>query len=422
MKFRALALAAAVSLVLAPAAQAQSSSGSSGSSEWLPGMSSALGEVLSSAGSSMSSARELSSQPLWAGAQLPGEAGKLVARKPVPRVNAERILYTSTNERGQIVPVSGALYPAKGESKGTVVLAPGTRGMGDQCAPSAAAGLLANVGWSTANLNYEAPIAQRLADEGYQVVVTDYIGLGTPGLHTYLNRVDQGHAVIDAARSVVKRGEKVFFYGYSQGGGATAAAGELQPGYAPELNLVGIYSGAPPADPEAVLAQGDPKQLEGVASFVIASYAYSYPEFRDALTDHAGPAAVRYLAAVAASCLPEVMMSSAPLEKFNAGASMQDIVASDARIRDALRRNRLGNVPVQAPILIMHSPADPLVPFPQGKQLAADYRALGSPVEFREVVLSESSSRAGMGHVAPAITQNGAAIAWMNDRFAGKAL
>ena len=33
------------------------------------------------------------------------------------------------------------------------------------------------------------------------VVVTDYIGLGTPGRpHTYMNRDDQAHAMLDAAR------------------------------------------------------------------------------------------------------------------------------------------------------------------------------------------------------------------------------
>lgn len=338
---------------------------------------------------------------VWGGAVAEGQSS----------TSDQRITYTSTNERGDNVPVSGTVYMPQGTPKGTVVVAPGTRGMGDQCAPS----LGSSMSGSSVSVDYERPHVRRIVREGYRVVVTDYIGMGTRGLHTYLNRVDQGHAVIDAARAVAAPGEKVFFYGYSQGGGAAAAAGELQPEYAPELNLVGVFAGAPPADPITVLEQGDPKSLEGVASFVIASYAYSYPEFRDAIADHAGPAAFRYLAAVGGSCLAETTLSSAPITQFS-GKTMAQIVAKDERIRSVLAHNRLGNVPVRAPILIVHSPQDNLVPYGQGKKLADDYRALGSPVTFRSIEVPESSSN--IGHVVPAITHNEEVIAWMNERFA----
>jgi hypothetical protein len=32
---------------------------------------------------------------------------------------------------------------------------------------------------------------------GFAIVMTDYQGLGTPGLHTYVNRVAQGNAMLD---------------------------------------------------------------------------------------------------------------------------------------------------------------------------------------------------------------------------------
>jgi hypothetical protein len=40
----------------------------------------------------------------------------------------------------------------------------------------------------------------------------------------------------------------VAFWGYGQGGGTTAAAVELVPTYAPDLHVVGAFSGASPAD------------------------------------------------------------------------------------------------------------------------------------------------------------------------------
>lgn len=386
--------------------------------------------------SSGSSAGSSNGRALRPQAPLPDEPGVLIAREPVlgsgvgggiGGTTTERILYTTTNERGAIVPVSGAVYTPAGfdpaAPKGTIVLAPGTRGMGDQCAPSSGGAMFAHIEMSSANVNYEAPIAERLAREGYRVVVTDYIGMGTPGVHTYLNRVDQGHALIDAARATTSPNEKTFFYGYSQGGGAAAAAGELQPEYAPELNVVGIFAGAPPADPLTMLEQGNMDLLEGVASFVIASYAYSYPEFREAIAEYGGPSAMRYLAAVSGACLAEGTMSSAPLERYNPlGVGLREIVANDERVRAALISNRLGTVPVKAPILIVQSPQDNVVPFAQGEQLADDYRALGSPVTFRSVDVSDASSRRGLGHVAPAISENRDVIEWMNARFAGDPL
>ena len=191
--FRTIPAAIAISLAStcvldAPEAHAQSSglsshsSSSSSTAPWFGPLSSALGETLSSAGSSGSSkgSSELSSTTLKTNQPLPDEPGKLVARERVGSSRNERILYTSTNERGQIVPVSGAIYPAKshGENsrKGTVVLAPGTRGMGDQCAPSAGSSMLSSLGpGGTVNINYEAPMVQMLLDDGYRVAVTDYM-------------------------------------------------------------------------------------------------------------------------------------------------------------------------------------------------------------------------------------------------------
>ncbi|MCW1007247.1 lipase family protein, partial [Streptococcus anginosus] len=65
----------------------------------------------------------------------------------------------------------------------------------------------------------------------------------------------QAHAVLDAVRAAaqvsgsgVTSTAPVALAGYSQGGGAAAAAAELASDYAPELDLKGAYVGAPPAD------------------------------------------------------------------------------------------------------------------------------------------------------------------------------
>ncbi|WP_180965740.1 lipase family protein [Corynebacterium xerosis] len=102
----------------------------------------------------------------------------------------------------------------------TVVVAPGTVGQADKCAPSVTYGELGGGQISQ---------VQPLLGQGFRVVVSDYIGLGAPGVHTYANRLDQGQTFLDAARAGLAidglpADSPVAFWGYSQGGGATASA------------------------------------------------------------------------------------------------------------------------------------------------------------------------------------------------------
>lgn len=55
--------------------------------------------------------------------------------------------------------------------------------------------------------------------QGYRVIVTDYIGLGGPGIHTCANRIEQGRTVLDAARAALgasgaAEGSPVGLWGY----------------------------------------------------------------------------------------------------------------------------------------------------------------------------------------------------------------
>lgn len=420
----------AAPILLAPCAHAEDLSAESLSS--LSSVGSSTAEVVSDA-SSLSSLPEMSSHTLDGEAGT--AAGDLDAKQHVGGSEGKRIRYTSTNEHGEKVPVTGALYD-RPFSRGLVALAPGTRGLGDQCAPSAASSMLSSLGADgTVNVNYEAPMVQMLRNAGYRVVVTDYIGLGTDGVHSYLNRVEQGHAVIDAARAVAKPGEKVAFWGYSQGGGAAAAAAELAGDYAPELNVVGTFAGAPPADPLAVLQQGSGPMLNAVAGFAAASYAESYPEFSDALDEHLTDDGKIWLEGLKTSCVVDA--SAAPQKSFDDifidGKSFAEIAEEDDRIGKYLERNKLGKVKPDAPIMVLTNPDDDLVPEPQATQLAEDYCVLGADVEYRRVAVPGSPTQPlssgrleltprapGSGHALPLILQTNNVVDWLTDRFEGK--
>lgn len=437
---RIVSLAAACALAAAavpapPAAAAESApvDASSEAASSLSSFGSSAAAVGLRAGSSLP---DLSSEkPAAAEGDAPGEIGGTTR---VPGSTGKRISYTSTNEAGEVVSVTGALYDTK-NAKGLIALAPGTRGMGDHCAPSAAVGMMSSLEGSSVNVNYETPVVRILTRAGYRVVVTDYIGLGSEGTHTYLNRVDQGHALIDAARAVAKPGEKVGFWGYSQGGGAAAAAAELVAEYAPELNVVGTFSGAPPADPIAVLETATAGLIDVVAGFAAASYSATYPEFRDALDEALNDEGRRMLTGLTEACVIDGgRVTTKPFPEYTKdGRTLAQIARSDERIMAVLEHNKLGKVPVSAPIMVMTNPDDDLVPEPQATQLAADYCALGAPAEYRRVRVPGTNSMPlstrgkgssalfvsqipGAGHATPLILQTKNAAAWMDDRFAGK--
>ncbi len=65
--------------------------------------------------------------------------------------------------------------------------------------------------------------------------------------------------------------------------GAAASAAELASSYAPELNVVGTYAGAPPADLKELFPYADGSALVGAVGYALNSVITTYPEFEDAI-------------------------------------------------------------------------------------------------------------------------------------------
>lgn len=278
-----------------------------------------------------------------------------------------RIMYKSTDAAGNPVAVTGTYIEPQAAWTGSgprplVAFASGTQGQGDFCAPSKTLSQPINVRPGELAAGYEAPQIAALVEEGYGVVVTDYIGLGTPDrLHTYTVREDLGHALLDAARAAknlegtsLTATSPIGLYGYSQGGGATGAAAELAPTYAPELNLKGAYVGAPPADLFEVLKTVDGTLLTGVIGYAINGLLEYSPELRsilDAETNDTGKAA---LEKVKNQCIADSILGY-PFKKTNewttSGDSAADVVAASSATsgRSTSRSVRSGSVMAPPP-------------------------------------------------------------------------
>lgn len=353
----------------------------------------------------------------------PGENGDVIRHEPAEffldplktvraPADAQRIMYRSTDTHGEPMAVTGTVLtphvPWNGPGERPIVgYAPGTQGVGDDCAPSKAL---------AAGLEYEGPFISGLLARGYAVVVTDYQGLGTPGVHTYVNRVAQGHAVLDAIRAAQQLDEAnlpddgpVGITGYSQGGGAAASAAELQPTYAPELDLKGVYAGAPPADLTDTAELLDGSYGVGLVGFALAGMHAAYPDLN--IPDVLNERGKALLEDISDDCIIDIFKYSFTRSSDLTvdGRPLTDYLAEEP-YRSRVDEQVIGRIAPEVPVLVAHSRFDDLVPFEQARRMAESWCEQGATV--RLAVYPTPT------HVATAIAAYPEAFAFLEHRFA----
>ncbi|MFE1109435.1 lipase family protein [Streptomyces rochei] len=380
-------------------------------------------------------------------ATLPEADGALVRSEPLPLAlslpslggplpgEATRLMYKSTDAGGEPVAVTGAYIEPSAEWRGAgprplVAVAPGTMGQGDQCAASMALEHPLRFNGETVSVGYEDLSIYRLLLRGVAVVVTDYVGLGTTDrLHTYVNRVDGAHAVLDAVRAArsldsasVTSDSRVGLFGYSQGGGATAAAAELQPTYAPDVTLAGTYAGAPPADLVEVTEAIDGGDLAGALGWSLNGFLQSEPDLRpiaDRYINRAGEAALEDLSTM---CVGDALFAyggDSSTAWTTGGQSISDVIRAEPTLQAFLAEQRIGGLKPASPVRVATGTADDLVPHDQSRQLAVDWCRKGAKVTYDPVVLPGVGSGL-LNHFAPLLADQGKAISWLTDRLSGE--
>ncbi|WP_225038036.1 lipase family protein [Mycobacterium canetti] len=374
----------------------------------------------------------------------PGQPGDLIRTEPSRLVlepsgqlgailaTGTRIMYRSTDSRGRAIAVTGTYFepdnpwPGKGP-RPLLSYAPGTQGQGDQCAPSR----LFNQGihWSPFldfAANYEETFVATMVARGFAIVMTDYEGLGTPGVHTYANRLAEGHAVLDAARAARRLPDTsldphgpVAFWGYSQGGGAVASAAELAPVYAPELHVVGVYSGAPPADLVELLPYLDGNALVGVTGYLINGVMYAYPEFAEVIQDKMTPRGADLLAKTRHQCVPETALKF--MFRHLPPYFTEDLyqLVTKEPFKSLFELQRIGRYQPNAPVFIDANRYDPLVPWTQANQLGRDWCALGADVQFWTNEQPPFLNKTSVNHVLTLFVDGERGMQWIADRFNG---
>ncbi|MFC7984389.1 lipase family protein [Streptomyces sp. NPDC057336] len=378
---------------------------------------------------------------------LPGADGALIRSEPLPLAlslpglggplpgEATRLMYKSTDAGGEPVAVTGAYIEPSAQWRGDgprplVAVAPGTMGQGDQCAASMALEHPLRFNGETVSVGYEDLSIYRLLLRGVAVVVTDYVGLGTTDrLHTYVNRVDGAHAVLDAVRAArsldsasVTSGSRVGLFGYSQGGGATAAAAELQPSYAPDVTLAGTYAGAPPADLAEVTEAIDGGDLAGALGWSLNGFLQSEPALRPIADRYINAAGEEALKDLSTMCVGDALFAyggDSSTAWTKGGQSISDVIRAEPALQAFLAEQRIGELRPAGPVRVATGTADDLVPHDQSRQLAVDWCRKGAKVTYDPVVLPGVGSGL-LNHFAPLLADQGEAISWLTDRLSGE--
>lgn len=326
---------------------------------------------------------------------------QLVEPSAHPDATTYRILYTSTSHAGDTIVVSGLGVvpdtPAPEDGRNIITLVHGTVGSADQCAPS-----------KHPSEPGELTLLRPLVEAGYLIAATDYEGIGTPGVHPYLVGESEGRSGLDAALAVrqlpgADAGDRFGIMGYSQGGHAAMWTAELATAWAPDLELVGTFAGAPPTEIDLVLGA----RLTGAAAafevLVVNGFAQHYGDELDP-AGLLSPEGLQYLPIADEVCVGEL---SGEVAGFGVDAYVED---PDPAWTARAAENNAGTRATASPLLIIHSSADDLVP-PVLSQIATQRLCgLGQVVERRTPDLG--------GHGPAAVASYAEALAWMQDRFA----
>lgn len=335
-------------------------------------------------------------------------------KTPVAGVKAWQVLYRSTSATGAPIAVSGTVLvptsPWLGLGRRPLVsYGVGTRGVGDDCAPSYTL---------SQGLDYEGFFIRDALSRGWAVAVTDMEGLGTPGTHTYEVGRSQGHAVLDMARAAERLPgtglsslNPVGLWGYSQGGTSVGWAAELASSYAPELKLKGVAAGGVPGDLAAVANFLDGSAFISLALMAALGYDTAYPELN--LESYLNADGQALMAQADDMCLVSFDGISTVLGTAFHHISDYTTVnpLTSAAWQARLNENKLGGGRPSVPVFQTHALFDEMVAFDQAAKLRRSWCNRGANVTWKVYPIAE--------HVLGMVEGEQDSLNFLSARFAG---
>lgn len=332
---------------------------------------------------------------------LPEASDIQVIRYNMPNVNGERAEATAM-----------VFYPNTSQPQDgwrVVVWEHGTVGSGDSCAPSN----------NQLNNNFRG-LASSLLAQGYVIVAPDYEGLGTRGIHPYLNLKSAAQSAIYAVRAFKEQQGNRFngawvSVGQSQGGHASLATAQFadeDPNYkaavaaAPASSLGYIISEVAPQALSALVEAGQDNAAKAVYAELLAYAAYvavgikAYEpgfNYRNIFSSRAAIVAEKAEGTTGENglCLgPLITEYMQDIDDYLVNNPEKTVVdypglvenfQNNSSVEKFLENNQPATEKINVPVMIIQGTADMAVPYPVTNTLQQGLKDMGTTVNFVEV-------------------------------------
>lgn len=329
---------------------------------------------------------------------LPEASDIQVIRYNMPNVNGERAEATAM-----------VFYPNTPQPQDgwrVVVWEHGTVGSGDSCAPSN----------NQLNNNFRG-LASSLLAKGYVIVAPDYEGLGTRGIHPYLNLKSAAQSAIYAVRAFNEQQGNRFngawvSVGQSQGGHASLATAQFadeDPNYkaavaaAPASSLGYIISEVVPQALSALVEAGQDNAAKAVYAELLAYAAYvavgikAYEpgfNYRNIFSSRAGIVAEKAEGTTGENglCLgPLITEYVQDIDDYLVNNPEKTVVdypglvenfQNNSSVEKFLENNQPATEKINVPVMIIQGTADMAVPYPVTNTLQQGLKDMGTTVTF----------------------------------------
>ena len=235
-------------------------------------------------------------------------------------------------------------------------------------------------------LRYINETLDRYINAGYAVVQTDYVGLGTPGVHPYINGDSEANAVTDivtAARALDPSiGSQWYAAGHSQGGHAAVFTAAQAPTRAPDLDLKGAVAIAPGdklGDTLQYFTVGGPEVREvlGYLPLILLGAQAADPELK--AYDYVSGPVRPILDAAMSGCTDETFAAA---QKVPVDAIIAD-GADLSSMTHYLAKQNLDGLTLQVPTLVLQGTADSAVTEPRTAELIDTLCEAGNEVSYK---------------------------------------
>lgn len=285
-------------------------------------------------------------------------------------------------------------------------------GVTGRCAPSYA--LRAGSQGGLTNAYTETPIIAMALSRGWTVTVPDYEGARSE----FLVAGTQAKGVLDAIRATrrfaparVAASAPIGLWGYSGGSLASVTAAQLQPTYAPELDLDALALGGLLGDVRATIDAFSGSIGGGAIPMGINGFLRAYPELD--LMQYLSPSGREKVRATSGDCLFEAA-ARYPFLRVADIEGTPDALGSP-KVAAMLRANSPRHLPgiPRMPVYHYHAILDEFAPIGPARAVIKRFCAARVPVQRDEKLVGEHLTEIALGAAG--------AVQFLASRFAGKA-